>query len=54
MFKENDVIIYHNQKYRIVRLDEAGYCDIERLTPPTLVELTHVKDLKGCKILSSK
>ncbi|WP_176713754.1 hypothetical protein [Pseudobacillus wudalianchiensis] len=50
--KEQDIILYGKEKYRIVRIDRAGYCDIMRLSPPHQVELTHIKHLKHCPIIS--
>ncbi|MBM7649819.1 hypothetical protein JOC78_002803 [Bacillus ectoiniformans] len=51
--KEQDVILYENNEYRILRIDSAGYCDILRLSPPHLIELTHMKHLKHCKVIST-
>ncbi|GLY11111.1 hypothetical protein ACP2W0_08745 [Pseudobacillus badius] len=50
--KEQDIILYEEKKYRIIRIDEAGYCDIMRLSPPHQVELTHIKHLRNCPIIS--
>ncbi|WP_191991900.1 hypothetical protein [Bacillus aerolatus] len=50
--KEQDIILYEEKEYQIVRIDHAGYCDIKRLSPPHQVELTHIKYLKQCPIIS--
>lgn len=50
--KEQDIILYEEKMYRVVRVDRAGYCEIMRLSPPHQVELTHVKHLKHCPIIS--
>lgn len=50
--KEQDIILYEEKRYQILRIDPAGYCDIMRLSPPHQVELTHIKHLKHCPIIS--
>ncbi|WP_157796212.1 hypothetical protein [Bacillus xiapuensis] len=50
--KEHDKILYGEKEYEIIRIDEAGYCDIKQMTPPYQVELTHIKHIKDCPIIS--
>ncbi|WP_157843214.1 hypothetical protein [Bacillus sp. FJAT-42315] len=50
--KEQDVILYNDKEYQIIRIDQAGYCDIQQIAPPHQVELTHIKHIKDCPTIS--
>ncbi|KKB34721.1 hypothetical protein [Bacillus thermotolerans] len=52
--KEQDIILYEGEPYKILDIDDAGYCDIKRLSPPHQVELTHIKYLKNCPVVSQQ
>lgn len=51
LIKAKDIILYNNEHYKVIKIDETGYCEIQKVDSPNIVELIHKKDLKECTIV---